>query len=179
MNKKKIIITTVLPYVNNTPHLGNLIGSLLSAMFMLDTNEYTQNLANQEILFVGGVDEYGTATEVKARELGVTCKELCDINSDLHKQIYDWFLISFDCYGRTSQPNGDPSKVQMDWSQTKITHDIFKNLCKNGYVIEQKEQVMYCPAIKSFVADRFIIGIVLIVDQRKPTEINATHAVNH
>jgi methionyl-tRNA synthetase len=29
--KKNILITSALPYVNNVPHLGNIIGSTLSA----------------------------------------------------------------------------------------------------------------------------------------------------
>ena len=154
---KKTIITSALPYVNNTPHLGNLIGSLLSA------DSYTRyrklHLKNdEEIIFIAGVDEYGTATEVKARELNISCKELCDANSELHKNVYDWFLIKPDCYGRTSQPNGNPSYVQNDWPQTTITHDIFKKLCQNGYVIEQTEKVLFCPALNTFVADRFVIG---------------------
>lgn len=157
MNKKKIIVTTALPYVNNTPHLGNLIGSLLSADVF---TRYKKRVAkiDEEVLFVGGVDEYGTATEVKAKELNISCKELCDVNGKLHKEVYDWFLIKFDCYGQTSQPNGNPAIVQHDWPQTKITHEIFQELCKNGYVIEQTEKVMYCPATNSFVADRFVIG---------------------
>lgn len=30
-NGRNILITSALPYVNNVPHLGNLIGSVLSA----------------------------------------------------------------------------------------------------------------------------------------------------
>jgi len=154
---KKTVITSALIYTNNIPHLGNIIGSVLSA------DVYSRYLKSyyprEKTLFVGGVDEYGTATEVKARELNISCKELCDTNGILHKCIYDWLLIKFDCYGRTSQPNGDPSKPQLDWPQTKITHEIFKNLCKNGYVIERNELVMYCPELNTFVADRFVIAI--------------------
>lgn len=29
--KRNVLITSALPYVNNVPHLGNLIGSILSA----------------------------------------------------------------------------------------------------------------------------------------------------
>lgn len=154
---KKTIITTALPYVNNTPHLGNMIGSLLSADVYTRYKKLTLG-NNEEILFVGGVDEYGTATEVKARELGIQCKELCNSNGLIHREVYDWFLIDFDCYGQTSQPNGNPAIVQHDWPQTRITHEIFTNLCKNNYVVEQTEKVMYCPEINSFVADRFVIG---------------------
>lgn len=152
----KLLITSALPYVNNVPHLGNIIGSVLSADVFARFKRKFNN--GEEILFVAGVDEYGTATEMKAREMGKTCKELCDENSLLHKKIYDWFLISPDCYGRTSQPNGDPSKVDTTWPQTLITHKIFKDMCKNGYVTEQDELVMYCPDTKEFVADRYVIG---------------------
>lgn len=152
----KTIITSALPYVNNVPHLGNLIGSILSA------DVYARYLRNyhdpNKIIFIGGVDEYGTATEIKAREMNITCKELCDKNGSLHKEIYDWFMISFDCYGNTSQPNGDPSIVMNDWPQTKITHEIFRKLCDNNYIIEQTEDVMYCEALDTFVADRFVTG---------------------
>lgn len=155
--KKKTIITSALPYVNNTPHLGNLIGSLLSADVYARYRRINMK-DDEEIIFVTGVDEYGTATEVKAHELNISCKELCDKNSELHKNVYDWFLISPDCYGRTSQPNGNPKSVQLDWPQTKITHNIFKRLCNNQYVVEQKEQVLFCPTLNTFVADRFVVG---------------------
>ena len=40
MQMKKKLITSALPYVNNVPHLGNIIGSVLLRMFMLDTVAY-------------------------------------------------------------------------------------------------------------------------------------------
>lgn len=51
-----------------------------------------------------GTDEYGTATETKALEEGLTCQEICDKYHVLHKQIYEWFDISFDKFGRTTTP---------------------------------------------------------------------------
>jgi methionyl-tRNA synthetase len=157
VNKKKVIITSALPYVNNVLHLGNIIGSVLSADVFA---RYAKaRWPHDDIIFVGGVDEYGTATEMKAREAGVSYKELCDKNGLSHEEINRWFMIGFDCYGRTSQPNGNPAQVDVDWPQTKITHKIFNNLCKAKYVIEQEETCMYCPEIDSFVADRFVTGI--------------------
>src|SRR5579872_2357577 len=62
---KKTIITSALPYVNNSPHLGNLVGSLLSAdVYARYRRKIRKN--NEQIIFVAGVDEYGTATEIKA-----------------------------------------------------------------------------------------------------------------
>jgi methionyl-tRNA synthetase len=63
-------------------------------------------------LYVCGTDEYGTATETKALEEGLTPREICDKYHVKHKQIYDWFDIRFDCWGRTSCEN---PHAQLDW----------------------------------------------------------------
>lgn len=154
MESKHTIVTSALPYVNNVPHLGNIVGCVLSA------DVYARYLRAQGhvVTYVGGVDEYGTATEMKARELGVSCKDLCDTNYALHKKIYDWFGISFDAYGRTSQPNGDPSKVDESWGHTRITHDIYKKLVSQDCIVELEETVWYCDQISAFVADRYILS---------------------
>ena len=55
-------------------------------------------------VYISGTDEYGTATETKALEEGVSCQELCTKYYRLHSEIYDWFGIQFDKFGRTTTP---------------------------------------------------------------------------
>jgi len=161
--KNKILITSALPYVNNIPHLGNIVGCVLSG----DVYARYMRKKQFEVLFVGGVDEYGTATEMKAREENISCKKLCDKNYKLHTDIYNWFDISFDCYGRTSQPNGDPSIIDNNWSHTTITQNIYLNLVKNNYICEKEENIIYCHEINSVIADRFIVGVCPICSYDK------------
>jgi methionyl-tRNA synthetase len=98
----KILVTSARPYVNNIPHLGNLIGSVLSA----DCYARYQRINGNEVLFVLGTDEYGTTTETKAKQEGLTPQELVDKYFVIHKEIYDWFNTSYDCLGRsTSEKN--------------------------------------------------------------------------
>ena len=61
-------------------------------------------LRGYNTLYVSGTDEYGTATETKAMAEGVTPMEICDKYNKLHTEIYDWFNISFDYFGRTTTP---------------------------------------------------------------------------
>lgn len=61
--KRNILITSALPYVNNVPHLGNIIGCVLSA----DVYARFARLAGHNAIYICGTDEYGTATETKAR----------------------------------------------------------------------------------------------------------------
>jgi methionyl-tRNA synthetase len=139
----KILITSALPYVNNIPHLGNLIGSVLSA----DCFARFARLDGNEVLFVLGTDEYGTTTVTKAMEEGVTPRELADKYFEIHKKIYDGFLTSYDCLGRsTSKENA------------KIVQDIFLKLYKNGYFVEHTIQQLYSEKSKMFLSDRFVEG---------------------
>lgn len=98
-------------------------------------------------LFVCGTDEYGTATETKAIEEKCTPKELCDKYFKLHSEVYEWFDIGFDIFGRT------PTSQQTD-----IAQDIFTKLHKNGYLEERLTTQPYCDQHKAFLADRFVEG---------------------
>ena len=141
--KTNVLITSALPYVNNVPHLGNIVGSVLSA----DVFSRYNKVWNRPTLFVCGTDEYGTATETKALEDGVTPRELCDKYNALHAEIYRWFDIGFDHFGRTSTQQ-----------QTDIAQDIFLKLHKNGYLEEKTTIQPYCEKHSSFLADRYVEG---------------------
>ncbi|MFH1095020.1 MAG: methionine--tRNA ligase [Candidatus Micrarchaeota archaeon] len=139
----KYLITSALPYVNNVPHLGNIIGCVLSADVFA---RYCRSVGH-ETLYVCGTDEYGTATEAKAIEEGVSPREICDKYHKLHKSIYEWFGISTDIFGRTSTEK-----------HTKITQDIFLDLYQRNMLIEQEVEQPYDEKLGMFLADRFVIG---------------------
>ena len=141
--KQNILITSALPYVNNVPHLGTLIGCVMSA----DVFARFSRLMGKNVLYVCGTDEYGTATETKALEEKVSPKELCDKYHKIHDQVYQWFDIDFDYFGRTSTPQ-----------QTVITQDIFKHLKDNGYVKKHEVEQYKCTQCNMVLSDRYIIG---------------------
>lgn len=143
-DERNILITSALPYVNNVPHLGNIIGSVLSADIYA---RYAKN-RNYNALYICGTDEYGTATETKALEEKCTPQELCDKYHKVHKEVYDWFDINFDYFGRTTTS-----------LQTEIAQDIFMKLYNNNYLEEQTTEQLYCEEHKSFLADRFVEGV--------------------
>jgi len=141
--KQRILVTSALPYVNNIPHLGNLIGSVLSA----DAYARFQRLNGNEVLFVLGTDEYGTTAVTKANEEGVTVQKLVDKYFKIHKEIYDWFGTSYDCLGRsTSEEN------------KAVAQDIFLKLYKKGLIIEKEVEQLYSKKSDTFLSDRFVEG---------------------
>ena len=139
---KKRLITSALPYVNNIPHLGNLTQVLSADVFARFCRS-----KGYETLYICGTDEYGTASETRALQEGVTPRELCDHYHAIHRDIYKWFNISFDYFGRTSTPK-----------QTEIVQHIFNEVDKNGYISEKESEQLYCPECKRFLADRYVTG---------------------
>ncbi len=140
MNRR--LITAALPYVNNIPHLGNIIQSLSGDVFARFCRS-----RGYDTLYICGVDEYGTATETKALEENKTPRELCDFYYGEHKKIYDWFHINFDKFGRTSNEEC-----------TEITQSLFEDLDKAGYITENVNKQLYCPKCQRFLADRYVNG---------------------
>ena len=141
MNRR--LITSALPYVNNIPHLGNLIQMLSGDVFA----RFCRN-RGYDTLYICGTDEYGTATETKAIEENKTPRELCDYYYAEHIKIYDWFHINFDKFGRTSNKQC-----------TEITQSLFKDLDDAGLIKEHVNKQLFCPHCNMFLADRYVDGI--------------------
>ncbi|EEP80886.1 methionyl-tRNA synthetase [Uncinocarpus reesii 1704] len=141
--QRNILITSALPYVNNVPHLGNIVGSVLSA----DVFARYHKACGRPTLYVCGTDEYGTATETKALEEGVTPEQLCAKYNKIHQEVYEWFGIGFDIFGRT------PTQ-----KHTEISQRIFKRLYDNGFLEEKTAEQPYCEKHESFLADRYVEG---------------------
>lgn len=138
----KHIVTSALPYVNNVPHLGNLIPAISADVYARFLEQQGHN-----VLSVLGTDEHGTTTEVIARKKGVTPQELVNIYHKKQKEIYDWFNCDFNAFGRTS------SKTNHN-----ITQQLFKDLHENGYVIEKTTTQLYDTEAKTFLSDRYVKG---------------------
>ncbi|MDD4451046.1 MAG: methionine--tRNA ligase, partial [Sphaerochaeta sp.] len=139
---KKRLVTSALPYVNNIPHLGNLTQVLSADVFARFCRS-----KGYETLYICGTDEYGTATETRALKEGLSPRELCDRYHAIHRDIYAWFNIAFDYFGRTS--------TEM---QTAIVQDIFTKVDAAGYISEHELEQLYCPSCQRFLADRFVEG---------------------
>lgn len=139
----KKLITSALPYVNNQPHLGNIIGCVLSADVY---NRYCKKRGDDSI-YICGTDEYGTAIEMEAISQKKTPKEICEVNRRIHRRVYDWFDISFDHFGFTSSPN-----------HTKLVQELFVKMYDNGYFKEEEIDQFYCEDCSLFLADRYVVG---------------------
>ncbi len=143
LSKEKWIVTSAWPYAYGIPHLGNLIGSVLSA----DVFARYLRTKGAEVVFVSGSDEHGTPNAAAAIKQGLKPKELTDI---IHKSISELFHkweISFDNYTRTHNP------VHIEFTQ-----DFYRNVYDNGFIFTKEIEMLYCPQDKLFLPDRYVEG---------------------
>ncbi len=142
-NKQRRLITAALPYINNVPHLGHIVGSHLPA----DIFARYCRAKGYETVFVGGTDENGSTSEIAALKLGVPLEDFSDRLHQEHKKIYDWFGISYDNFSRTTRP-----------IHHKTVGEFFKTIYEKGFVKKGKMKVFYSPKENMFLPDRYVIG---------------------
>lgn len=129
--------------MNVTPHLGNLVGSILSA----DVYARYCRLKGKDVVMVSGSDEHGTPIEVEAIQRGITPKELTDRNHAKVAELFKKWETSFDNYTRTENP-----------VHRKFVQDHLMKIYNNGYIFEQETEMLYCEKCGRFLPDRFVEG---------------------
>src|SRR4030042_7069726 len=98
--RNKWIVTSAWPYVNAIPHLGNMIGSVLSA----DVFARYLRLKGDEVIFVSGSDSHGTPVAVAAKKQNIPAKDLAMKNHEIIKELFQKWNISYDNYTITHNP---------------------------------------------------------------------------
>jgi methionyl-tRNA synthetase len=141
--KNKYLVTAALPYANGYLHLGHIAGAYLPA----DIYVRFKRLNNEDIIFICGSDEHGTAIEISAMKEKVTPKEIIDRFHFANKDAFEKLGIAFDIYSRTSNE-----------IHHKTSQDFFLNLYDKGILLQKTEKQLYSEKDKRFLADRFIEG---------------------
>ncbi len=142
-NNPRRLITAALPYINNVPHLGHIVGSHLPADIFA---RYCRS-KGYETVFVGGTDENGSTSEIAALSLGVPLEKFSDKLHKEHKKIYDWFGISYDNFSRTTGP-----------IHHETVREFFKTIYEKGFVKKGKMKVFYSSKENMFLPDRYVVG---------------------
>ncbi len=143
MKKGKWVITSAWPYVNAIPHLGNMIGSTLSA----DVFARFLRLRGDEVVLVSGSDSHGTPVAIEAKKLGVSTKDLALKNHEIIKDLYKKWNLSYDNYTITHNP------IHIEFVQ-----NFYLDIQKNGFIFEKEIESFYCEKDDLFLPDRFVEG---------------------
>lgn len=140
---KRYTVTSALPYANGPLHIGHLAGAYIPA----DIFVRFLRLKGKDVVYVCGSDEHGAAITIKAKQLGITPREIIDRYHTQIKSSFAEFGISFDIYHRTSE------QIHHELSQ-----DFFMNLYGKKEFVEKYSEQYYDEEYQQFLADRYITG---------------------
>ena len=122
---KKHYITTAIPYVNGTPHVGTAYGYLLADI----ASRYERQLGN-EVRFQIGTDEHGNKNAMKAAELGLSPQEYTDQAHKPFKQMAEKVGADYTDFIRTTDLH-HKAAVQFIWQ--KLEPHIYKSTYEGWY----------------------------------------------
>lgn len=138
----RVLVTCALPYVNNVPHLGNMV-PLVSA----DTYARYLKMRGVRSVYICATDEHGTRTEIEAARAGLDEDTYCQQIHDRMSEIFSWFHVDFTHFGRTSSADNH-----------RLTQELFLKAVENGYVEEQVIDQLYDPVKEMYLPDTYVRG---------------------
>ena len=140
--KKKILVTSALPYANGPIHIGHLVEYIQTDIFVRFLR-----LIGEDVIYCCADDTHGTPIEIKATQLGISPEELIKKIYKEHTASFEKFLIKFDSYYTT---NSHENKEYSDM--------IFNRLNKKGVIYKKSVEITYCEHCKRFLPDRYVKG---------------------
>src|SRR5689334_23722894 len=104
-------------------------------------------MAGHDVLMVSGSDEHGTPILVLADKEGVTPQQLVDTNHAIIASELADLGCSYDLYTRTTTTN-----------HYSVAQELFTQVWKNGYMVEQTTRGAISPSTGRTLPDRYIEG---------------------
>jgi methionyl-tRNA synthetase len=141
-NRRKILVTSALPYANGSLHLGHLLEQVQTDIWVR-----FQKSRGHDCLYVCADDAHGTAIMLTAEKLGVTPEEQIARMHREHQEDSAGFLIGFDNFHTTH------SEENRYWSE-----EIYRRARDNGHIARRAITQAFDPERELFLADRFIKG---------------------
>jgi len=149
MNRRKILVTSALPYANGSIHLGHLVEYIQTDIWVRFQKMCLPKEDGHEIYFVCADDTHGTPIMLGAEKEGITPEVLIERVHNEHLRDFTGFHIEFDNYYTTHS------------SETRqYSEDIYTKLkaASPSLITTRSVEQFYDPVKNIFLPDRFVKG---------------------
>ncbi len=140
--KRKILVTSALPYANGDIHIGHLVEYVQTDIWVRFLR-----MQNHEAYYVCADDTHGTAIMLKAQKEGIAPEALIDRVWQEHTRDFSAFHIGFDIYHSTHSPENK-----------QLSTLFYTRLRDAGLITEKEIEQAYDEVLNIFLPDRFIKG---------------------
>jgi len=142
MTKRRILVTSALPYANGEIHLGHLLEYIQTDIWVR-----FQKIQGNECHYVCADDAHGTPIMLKADEMGIDPEELIAEVSQRHQADFKDFNIEFSQFHST---HSDENRY--------FSELIYSRLKESGFIKTRVISQAFDPEKEMFLPDRFIKG---------------------
>ena len=140
--KRRIVVTSALPYANGDIHLGHLVEYVQTDFWVR-----FQKLRGNECVYICADDTHGTPIMIRARKEGITPEQLIARSHETHLKDFTDFQIAFDNYYTTNSPENKA-----------LSEQIYQAAEKQGFITKKTTPQLYCEHCHMFLPDRFVKG---------------------
>ena len=140
--KRKILVTSALPYANGPIHIGHLVEYIQT-----DIWARFQRLRGHTCLYVCADDAHGTPIMLRAEQEGISPEQLIERVGVEHRRDFSSFAIDFDNYYTTHSPE-----------TRSFANAIYFRLQEAGHIRKSIIRQAFDPVKQMFLPDRFIRG---------------------
>lgn len=126
----RYFITTAIPYVNSTPHIG-------FALEIVQTDSFARyhRLRGDDTWFLTGTDENALKNVQAAEKEGISTRELVDRNSRRFQDLRGYLDLSFDQFIRTAADPLHAEGAEKLWRAVEDAGDIYKKYYSGLYCV--------------------------------------------
>jgi methionyl-tRNA synthetase len=140
--RRRILVTSALPYANGSIHLGYLLEAVQTDIWVR-----FQKLRGHECYYVCADDTHGTPIMLKAQAEGITPEALiAQVNVEHQRDLAD-MLIGFDNYGSTHSSENK-----------QLCEQMYRTLRAANYIDRRSVRQAYDETAKMFLPDRYVKG---------------------
>ncbi|MEY4160246.1 MAG: hypothetical protein RLZZ136_867 [Pseudomonadota bacterium] len=125
-------ITTAISYPNGKPHIGHAYEAIAA-----DVIARHQRQQGRDVRFQTGTDEHGLKMAQKARDLGITPKQLCDEMSQYFIDMCGALNVSYDVFMRTTEPRHHAATQEL-WRRMEAKGDLYLDRYEGWYSIRDE-----------------------------------------
>ncbi len=142
MSRRRLFVTTALPYANGAFHIGHIMEYIQADIWVR-----FQRMRGHEVHFVGADDAHGAPIMLAAEKAGKAPAAFVAEIAASRRQYLEGFHLAFDNWHSTHSAEN-----------TDLSQDIYRRLKKAGLIDVKPVEQFYDPVKGLFLADRYIKG---------------------
>ncbi|WP_434629705.1 methionine--tRNA ligase [Chromobacterium sp. CV08] len=142
MTKRKILVTSALPYANAGLHLGHMLEQIQTDVWVR-----FQKMRGHECYYVCADDTHGAPIMLAAEKRGITPEQLVNEVRELHVADSQGFLIGHDNYYSTNSPENKA-----------LAEQVYLALKTDDKIACRTIEQLFDPERQMFLPDRFVKG---------------------